>query len=85
MLLVTDGEESGACQVGGQNALTGATALISPTPVPEQIVRYDNLVMTGSAFLLLAFARTGYRVVRLEGAVLLSAYILYIWSLWPQV
>lgn len=64
-------------------AIGGATALISPTSVPEQIVWYDNFVMLGSALLLLALARTGYRIVRLEGLVLFTCYGLYLWSLWP--
>jgi hypothetical protein len=33
VLLVTDGAESSACQIGGQNATTGATAL-SDLPIP---------------------------------------------------
>ena len=65
-------------------AIGGTTALISPTDVPERIAHFDNLVMVGAAVLLLTFARTGYRVVRLEGLVLLALYGTYIWALWPE-
>lgn len=64
-------------------AIGGTTALIAPTNVPERIAHVDNLVMVGAAVLLLTFARTGYRVVRLEGLVLLAFYFTYIWMLWP--
>jgi cation:H+ antiporter len=64
-------------------AIGGTTALIAPTDVPVRIAHFDNLVMVGAAVLLLTFARTGYRVVRLEGLVLLTFYAAYIWSLWP--
>ena len=65
-------------------AIGGTTALISPTDVPDHIALFDNLVMVGAAVLLLTFARTGYRVVRLEGLVLLTLYAAYIWALWPK-
>ena len=64
-------------------AIGGTTALIAPTDVPVRIAHFDNLVMVGAAVLLLTFARTGYRVVRLEGLVLLTLYAAYIWALWP--
>ncbi len=52
--------------------------------MPDRIAHFDNLVMVGAAVLLLTFARTGYRVVRLEGLVLLALYGTYIWALWPE-
>lgn len=64
-------------------AIGGTTALIAPTDVPEHIAHFDNLVMVGAAVLLLTFARTDYRVVRLEGLILLTLYVAYIWALWP--
>ena len=66
-------------------AIGGTTALISPTDVPERIAHFDNLVMLGAAVLLLTFARTGYRLVRLEGMVLLACYATYIWAIWPAI
>jgi len=65
-------------------AVGGAIALISPTDVPARIAHFDNLVMVGAAVLLLTFGRTGYRVVRTEGFILLTLYVAYIWALWPQ-
>ncbi len=66
-------------------AIGGATALISPTDVPDRIAHFDNLVMLGAAVLLLTFARTGYRLVRLEGFILLTCYATYIWAIWPAI
>lgn len=62
----------------------GVTALISPTDVPAQIVTFDNPVMIAASLALFMFAWSGYRISRLEGAVLLAAYALYLYSLLPQ-
>jgi cation:H+ antiporter len=62
----------------------GITAILAPTMVPAQIVQYDNLVMVAASLLLLLFARTGFRITRLEGALLLSCYCAYVWTLWPK-
>jgi cation:H+ antiporter len=62
----------------------GVTGLISPTVVPAQIVAFDNLVMIGASLALFVFAWSGYRVSRMEGAALLAAYAVYIYSLLPQ-
>ena len=56
----------------------GLTALISPTAVPEQIVRLDNPVMIGVSLLLLLFAATGRRISRREGAVFVTLYVAYV-------
>jgi cation:H+ antiporter len=61
----------------------GVTALISPTVVPPEIVRFDNLVMVGISVLLLFLAWTGYRIGRREGALLLAGYVTYVWWIWP--
>ncbi|MFD2814056.1 calcium/sodium antiporter [Paracoccus aerius] len=45
----------------------GFTALISPTNVPSEIVRFDNLIMIGASLVLVAFAFTGRRISRREG------------------
>ena len=52
--------------------------------VPTQIVLYDNLIMVAACLLLLLFARTGFRITRIEGALLLACYTAYIWTLWPK-
>lgn len=61
----------------------GATALISPTRVPPEIVTFDNLLMVGVSLLLVIFAATGLRIARGEGAVLLAGYVAYLYILWP--
>ncbi len=61
----------------------GTTALIAPSYVPPEIIRFDAPVMVGVSLLLLVFAATGLRVGRREGAILLAGYGGYIWMLWP--
>jgi len=61
----------------------GMTALIAPTEVPQQIVRFDNPVMVVATLLVLAMAYTGRRISRKEGLGLLTGYIVYLWWLWP--
>lgn len=61
----------------------GATALIAPTVVPPEIVRFDGLVMIAVSVVLLAMARTGFRISRGEGAALLAGYALYLYAVWP--
>jgi cation:H+ antiporter len=61
----------------------GVTALIAPSRVPAEIVRFDNLVMIGVSILVVAFAYTGKQISRREGALLLAGYITYVAILWP--
>jgi cation:H+ antiporter len=61
----------------------GATALIAPTQVPAEIVGSDNLVMIGVSIALVGLAYTGMRLARWEGGLLLAAYAVYLWWLWP--
>lgn len=61
----------------------GATALIAPGEVPAEIAGFDNLVMIGVSVLLVAFASTGLRIARLEGAALLLGYVAYVIVVWP--
>ncbi|MBU2531800.1 MAG: calcium/sodium antiporter [Alphaproteobacteria bacterium] len=62
----------------------GATALIAPTTIPPDIVRFDSLVMLAVSLALLVVARTGYRISRAEGVVLLAGYGAYIYAIWPS-
>jgi cation:H+ antiporter len=61
----------------------GATALLAPTIIPPELVRFDLLVMLIATLALLIFARSGMRIGRAEGAVLLGSYVLYIAASWP--
>ena len=62
----------------------GATGLLSPTVIPDEIVRYDNLVMLGASMAMLVFARSGYQLSRPEGLVLLAGYGVYLYTLLPK-
>jgi cation:H+ antiporter len=61
----------------------GVTALIAPTDVPEQIIRFDAPLMLGVSVLLLLFCYTGRGISRAEGGVLLAGYGAYLWLIWP--
>ena len=61
----------------------GFTALIAPGAVPAEIVSFDNLVMIVVSLALVAFAWTGLRIARWEGAVLLAGYVTYVYIIWP--
>ena len=61
--------------------ILGITALVTPIAVPPEIIALDIWVMLGATVLLLAFAITGWRVSRLEGAFLLAAYATYLTAL----
>ena len=61
----------------------GMTALIAPTEVPAEIVRFDNLVMIGVSVLLVPLACTGMRIARWEGGVLVAGYAGYVALIWP--
>ncbi|WP_339947137.1 calcium/sodium antiporter [uncultured Albimonas sp.] len=61
----------------------GTTALIAPSVVPEELVRFDAPIMIGVSALLVLFAATGLRIARREGAVLVAGYASYVWILWP--
>jgi cation:H+ antiporter len=61
----------------------GITALIAPTIVPPEIVRFDALVMLAATVVLLVVAKSGFRIGRMEGAALLAGYGLYLYASWP--
>lgn len=58
--------------------ILGVTALVQPMAVPEEIIRLDIWVMCAATALLVLFARTGWRLARREGAVMLAAYLAYL-------
>jgi cation:H+ antiporter len=61
--------------------ILGATALVAPVRIPDDMVARDWVALIGSAALLLFFAWTGKRVGRLEALLLLALYGAYAWLL----
>lgn len=58
--------------------ILGVSSLLQPLPLNERIVQFDQWVLLGASLLLLLFLRTGYRLNRLEGGILLAGYAAYI-------
>jgi cation:H+ antiporter len=57
--------------------ILGITALIQPIAVPDEIAAFDIWVMLGVTSLLLVQLRSGWRLSRPEGALLLALYAGY--------
>jgi cation:H+ antiporter len=57
--------------------IAGAAAIIHPLPVPLEIVARDNWWMLGASLLLFPLMKTGMRVNRVEGAMLLAGFVTY--------
>lgn len=57
--------------------ILGGTSFVKTIGIPPQIARFDIWVMLVATALLVFFARTGVKVQRWEGAVLVAAYIGY--------
>ena len=60
-------------------AIIGTTALVTPIPIPDQIVRVDLWVMLAATLLILPFSLFHLRVTRLIGLLLSAAYATYIY------
>lgn len=58
--------------------ILGMTAIIQPLSVPAQIMQFDIWVMLAATLLLVTFARTGWRIGRSEGAIMLASYFAYL-------
>lgn len=58
--------------------ILGVTAVIHPVTAPPEIVAFNNWVMLGATLLLILFATTRSRLDRLEGAVMVAAYVAYV-------
>jgi len=58
--------------------IVGATALIHPLEIPQEVVARDNWWMIGASLLLFPLMKTGMRINRLEGALLFAGFVLYI-------
>lgn len=57
--------------------ILGATAVISPTPIPPQIAAFDIWIMLAATALLVFFARSGFKLQRWEGFAFVAAYVGY--------
>ncbi len=58
--------------------ILGITALIHPLPVPPEILARDSWWMLGLSLLLWPLMRRGMRVTRLEGGILVGAFLVYL-------
>ena len=65
--------------------ILGVTALVQPIPVPREIMAVDIWVMLAATGALIVLARTGYRITRGEGALMLASYAGYTAWLASQV
>lgn len=60
--------------------ILGVTAIIKPIDVPPQIASLDIWVMIGATALLFLTATSRWRIGRVEGGIMLAAYVAY--SIW---
>jgi cation:H+ antiporter len=58
--------------------ILGVSALVVPLTVSAEMLSNDMWWMLGLSFLLFPMMRSRYVVTRLEGGVLLLAYVVYI-------
>lgn len=64
-------------------AILGISGTLTPLTAPG-IKTVDLAFMTGTAIILLPLMRTGFKLVRTEGIILLVIYVGYLWYLWPK-
>jgi cation:H+ antiporter len=65
--------------------ILGVTAVVLPLEVPASIVSFDLWVMAAATLALVIFGRTAAQISRIEGALLLSAYAIYLVWLVSQI
>ncbi len=58
--------------------IAGMTAVVTTVPVPIELLRFDLWAMLGVTVLCLFVARSGRHITRVKGALLASAYVVYI-------
>ena len=56
----------------------GVVASVHPMPVSAELRRFDMLWMIALSVALYPMLRTGRRVSRIEGGVLVGAYLIYL-------
>ncbi|TYP67167.1 cation:H+ antiporter [Stutzerimonas stutzeri] len=61
--------------------ILGITAVISPLPIPPEMLRLDLWVMLGAALLLFPFLFRGISLTRPVGALFVAGYAAYAWVL----
>ncbi|WP_119393671.1 calcium/sodium antiporter [Salinibius halmophilus] len=59
--------------------ILGVATAASPLMVSPRVIAFDQWFMLGASVVLVGFLLTGKRLSRLEGCVLLAAYVTYIW------
>lgn len=62
-------------------AILGITSIVSPLPVPPEMLRLDLWVMLGTSLLLAPFLFRGISLTRPVGVVMLAGYAAYAWVL----
>ena len=65
--------------------ILGVTALVQPIPVPPEIMAADIWIMLAATCVLILVARTGHRITRTEGTLMLASYGAYTAWLASQV
>ncbi len=63
-------------------AILGIASVITPIPIPRQIVNFDMWLMLGVSLLLLPPMFMGNKIGRGYGAMFLIGYIAYLWFLY---
>lgn len=58
--------------------ILGVTAIVQPMRAPPEIASFDIWVMCAATALMVFFARTGWRVGRREGGLMLALYAAYL-------
>lgn len=56
-------------------AILGTTSVLAPIPINERILSHELPVVVAMSLLLYPFLRTGWVIGRLEGGILLAAYV----------
>lgn len=64
--------------------IIGAVSLIRPISITLATIKFELPLMVVYSILLLPLLRTGFRLSRLEGSVLLASYAIYIWVLFNR-
>ena len=59
-------------------AVIGLTGIVHPIDVEQGVVNFDYLWMLGFALVLFPLMRIGYKITRIDGALLLGAYVTYV-------